>query len=107
MILFSGMKCQADAWSHGHQTFLTPTFKRHGTKQLSPVGMMITTVVARDRACNERMVKRPCSFGFVKKKLRLNQRLDIANSIWMNICFRVNFVFRPLWLPLLIEWENN
>ena len=61
------MKCQADAWAHGCQTFLTPTFKRHGQKQLSAVGMMITTVVARDRACNERMVLRPCSFGFVKK----------------------------------------
>jgi len=36
-------------------------------------------LVVRDRACNERMVQRQCSFAFVKKKLRLNQRLDIGS----------------------------
>ena len=102
-----GMKAERAAWDHGRQTLLTPSFKAKGQQHISPLQLLLTTCVAKDRAANERMVRRPCSFGYVKRGIHLSKRIDLVCMIWENICFRCNTVYRPLSLTILSEWNER
>jgi hypothetical protein len=99
-----GTKCSDVSLEYG-QKFLTPAFRRRGEQHL-PLQSVLVNTVAHDRAMNERMVLRPCSFGFCKRKLNLNFNMEVADMIRMNINFRCNFIFKPLYTKTLREWAN-
>lgn len=91
-----GMKSEYDAWEAGKQCFLTPSFRHSSQKQLLRGDAYRTTLIAADRAQNERMVRLVKNFGYVMNYIDLREPTVVANMIWMNICFRVNFVYQPL-----------
>lgn len=91
-----GMKCEVVAWEYGRQTFLTPAFKLSGQTSFLPSQVLRTTTIARDRAQNERMVKLPKWFKFLTGGIPLHMSMIVVNAMWLNINFRVNFVYRPL-----------
>ena len=91
-----GMKCEVTAWRYGKQTFLTPAFKLSGQVSFLPSQALRITTIARDRAQNERMVKRPKLFKFLTAGIPLNMSMLLLNAMWMNINFRTNFIYRSL-----------
>jgi len=94
---------------YGKQESITPSYRRRGTSQFTVYESVQTTNVARLRAENERMVRRPCSFGFVRNRVSLSENLYLVDDMWLNICFQCNFIFRPLNATLLgqLQAEND
>lgn len=92
-----GMRGDADAFEHGKQRFITPIILRKSRKKMfSFVEGHFSTNIAKDRAQNERMVLRPCMFGFTKRGVQPSQCSAFVNATTMNIMCRTNWTFRPL-----------
>lgn len=102
-----GMRGDADAHEHGKQRFITPIFLRKDRKRtFSFVEGHYSTNIAKDRAQNERMVLRPCMFGFTKCGVEPSQCCALVNAITMNIMCKTNWSFRPLDAAAIARFQN-
>ena len=99
------MKCEEVANEYGGHHFLTPAFRRRGETQGLPSNLFRTNAIAADRAQNERVVLLPCRFYNFREGVTLATDPVLINLLWLNICFRVNFLYKPLRADLLHEWE--
>jgi hypothetical protein len=104
-VTYKGMRCSETALEHGGQQFLTPAFRRRGESQALPSNAFRTNAIAADRAQNERMVLLPCRFHTFRSGVPLSYSPLLVHLLWGNICFGVNFLYKPPRADLLAEWE--
>jgi len=76
--------------------FRMPPKRRKKQHALSTQEGLVTVAVARERAENERAVRRLFVFGFLQRKLDLSMRADVVDAVVRSIAFRSNAVYRPL-----------
>jgi len=91
-----GVKCSVEAWQHGKQILETPSFRLNDQRHFFPSQTSRITSVAKDRAQNERMVKRPKLSHFLSGGVSLTEPMPLVETIWHNVNARSNFVYRPL-----------
>jgi hypothetical protein len=86
-----GFKDAANGWEQFGQKLLTPCFLRHS--KFSPVEVMLTNDRANKRARNERAVRYA---KLLLSSLDNSMAPALAELIWENNLFRVNFIFSHL-----------
>jgi DDE superfamily endonuclease len=103
-----GFRPWAACAAAGGQGLVTPVFMTKSKNGMfDPLEGIQTTSVAKDRAQNERGVRRMKQLGFLKSPVPLSSDFRLVNTIWSNIAFRTNFMNGPFSRQHLKEWVPN
>ena len=94
-ILDKGYRCTVEAFRHGEQEVLQPTFAKKG-KTFSAKDTLTTASIATDRAGNERAVNRLKTSGYIKGGVEKAQSYRTVNDAWLCYGFQVNFMYKSV-----------